>query len=85
MNQPSPALAAAMRGASAQAPDDKLEALRDVVRAIRNVSEEFPLHYMGWKPLPAVARPGTANVFTAGAFLTFSSANDVPEVVVVSK
>ena len=64
---------------------DSIEALRDTVRGIGGVSEEFPLHYIGWETIPAVARPGTANVFTAGAFLTFSSANDVPEVVVVSK
>lgn len=59
---------------------DSIEALRDTFRVLAGISEEFPVHYGGWQPLPAVARPGTANVFVAGAMLTFSTANDLPEV-----
>ena len=54
-----------------------IEALRDTVRVMTGLSEEFPVNYTGWSNLPAVARPGTANVFTAGALLTFSTANDL--------
>ena len=54
-------------------------ALRDTVRALANVSEEWPLHYEGWAPLRPVARPGPANVFLTGAELTFSSCNDLGE------
>jgi len=59
---------------------DSIDALRDAVRALVNVSEEFPVHYDGWDSLPPVARPGTANVFVAGALLEFSTANDLGEV-----
>lgn len=57
-----------------------IEALRDTVRVMTSISEEFPVNYKGWKNLPAVARPGTANVFVAGGMLEFSTANDIPEV-----
>ena len=57
-----------------------IEALRDTIRAMTGLSEEFPVNYRGWKNLPAVARPGTANVFTAGATLEFSTANDIGQV-----
>lgn len=57
-----------------------IEALRDTVRKMTGISREFPINYKGWKSLPAVARPGTANVFTAGAFLEFSTACDIGEV-----
>lgn len=58
-----------------------IEVLRDTVRAMTGMSEEFPINYRGWKSLPAVARPGTANVFTAGAYLEFSTSVDIREVV----
>lgn len=57
-----------------------IEALRDCVRVLANISEEFPLHYDGWDPLPPIARPANANIFVAGAILTFSTANDLPGV-----
>ena len=41
MNQPSPALAAAMRQAATQTPDDKLEALRDMARRLRDKEKEI--------------------------------------------
>ena len=57
-----------------------IEALRDAVRSMTGISEEYPVNYRGWKNLPAMARPGTANVFVAGAELNFSTANDIGEV-----
>ena len=57
-----------------------VEALRDCIRVINSVSEEFPVNYKGWKNLPAVARPGTANVFVAGALIELSTANDIPQI-----
>ena len=57
-----------------------ITALRDTVRVITSVSEEIPINYKGWHPLPAVARPGTVNVFVAGAQMEFSTANDIPVV-----
>ena len=59
---------------------DSIEALRDVVRQMTGISEEFPIRYNGWKPLPQIARPNTGNVFVAGAILRFGVANDIPEV-----
>jgi hypothetical protein len=57
-----------------------VETVRDLVRTMLGLSEEFPINYKGWKNLPAVARPGTANVFVAGATIDFSTANDIPEI-----
>lgn len=57
-----------------------IEALRDCVRVLADISEEFPLHYEGWEPIPPIARPANANIFVAGALLNFSAANDLPEV-----
>lgn len=56
-----------------------VETVRDVVRAMVGLSQEFPVNYKGWKNLPAVGRPGTVNVFVAGATLEFSTANDIPQ------
>jgi len=56
-----------------------IEAVRDCVRSLRGLSQEWPINYKGWKNLPAVGRPGTVNVFVAGATLEFSTANDIPE------
>jgi hypothetical protein len=57
-----------------------IETVRDLVRTMLGISEEFPVNYRGWKNLPAVARPGTANVFVAGATIEFSTANDLAEI-----
>jgi hypothetical protein len=41
MNQPSPALAAAMRGNQGPLPEDKLDALRDMARQLRDKEKEI--------------------------------------------
>lgn len=66
--------------ASVETLTKSIETVRDLVRSLTGVSEEFPINYKGWKNLPAVARPGTANVFVAGATIEFSTANDIPEI-----
>ena len=59
---------------------ETVEALRDRVRLIQTLSEEFPVNYKGAKPLPAVAKPDSANVFVDAYQLDFSSAADIPDV-----
>lgn len=57
-----------------------IETLRDMIRVILNVSEEFPLDYKGMKPLPGVAPTNSGNAFIDGYSLEFSSANDLLDV-----
>jgi hypothetical protein len=57
-----------------------IAALRDTVRSLTGISEEWPLHYMGWDALGPIARPQSANVFVAGALIKFSTCNRLGEV-----
>lgn len=58
-----------------------IEGVRDCVRRLVGLTADWHVNYKGWKNLPAVARPGTANVFTAGGALDFTFAVDIPEIV----
>jgi hypothetical protein len=60
------------------------EELRDKVRVITSVSEEFPIDYVGMNPLPGVAVPGMANVFLDAYSLEFNTANDIPAITLVA-
>lgn len=55
-----------------------IETVRDLVRRMTGVSEEFPINYKGWEQFDNIAKPNTANVFITGAWLHFSTANDLP-------
>jgi hypothetical protein len=57
------------------------EELRDRIRVMLDVSEEFPVDYVGMTPLPGVAQPGNANVFLDCYQIEFQTANDLFAVV----
>jgi hypothetical protein len=57
---------------------DSLETIRELLRGILNISEEFPIDYKSIKPLPGVAQTNTANVFLDAFSIEFSTANDIP-------
>ena len=59
---------------------DDCEAVRDLIRRMTSISEEYPLDYVGMKPLPGVAQPGMANAFLDGYIISFTTANDLPAV-----
>jgi len=60
------------------------ETLRDLVRVILNISEEFPVDYVGMDPLPGAAQPGMANVFLDAYKIEFNTANDIAAVVLTA-
>lgn len=53
------------------------EQIRDQIRIILSISEEFPVEYVGMEPLPGVAVPGTANVFLDAYRIEWRTANDI--------
>lgn len=57
------------------------EEIRDKIRVIISISEEFPVDYVGMTPLPGVAQPGNANVFADAYQIEFNTANDIAAVV----
>jgi len=60
---------------------DVLEEVRDLLRANSHlVSEELPVDYKGWEPIPNLAPSRVAGVFVDGAAVRFSTANDIPGV-----
>jgi hypothetical protein len=69
-----------MSGGAYQPFTDSLEAIRDVIRVILNLSEEFPLVYTSMKPLSSVMPSKEADAYMDGTVLSFSTANDIPEV-----
>lgn len=56
------------------------ENVRDQIRTILSISEEFPLNYKGMESLLVQTRPGAANTFLDGYAMRFSTANDLYEV-----
>lgn len=60
------------------------ESVRDAARVMLGLSEEFPLHYKGMTPVPNLMRPGSANVFVDAYEISFSTANDIPQVVLTA-
>lgn len=57
-----------------------LEEIREVVRTILNISEEFPVEYVGMEPLPNLGPNQGANVFLDATSMRFTTANDLPRV-----
>lgn len=67
-------------GGGSAMPDDfytACEQVRDQIRVILSISEEFPVEYVGMEPLPGVAVPGTANVFLDAYRIEWRTANDI--------
>lgn len=60
---------------------DATEELRDRVRMLLTISLEFPIDYKGTAPIPGVGPDKNANVFLDGSLITFSTANDIPNIV----
>lgn len=59
---------------------DVLETLREKLRCIISISEEFPINYRGISPLPNIAQSQTANVFLDASVIEFTTANDIPQI-----
>lgn len=54
-----------------------LEQLRDLLRTIKVVSEEFPIDYKSMKALPGAGPTQAANAFMDAYVIEFSTANDI--------
>lgn len=66
-------------GGAAQTDDfySMCEEIRDRIRVIKNIANEFPIDYRTTQPMPGVAVPNMANVFCDGYSVEFSTANDI--------
>lgn len=59
---------------------DSIEAIRELLRTLVEISEEFPIDYKSTKPSPGVGPSEAANVFLDAYALEFSTANDIPAI-----
>lgn len=57
---------------------DNVETVRDLVRVITSISEEFPVEYRAIKPVAGAAPTPASNVFMDAYEITFTTANDIP-------
>lgn len=58
-----------------------VQLLRDKLRVLTNITEEPPIDYKGFDPMPAIAPYGqSANVFLDGYGIKFSAVSDIPAV-----
>jgi hypothetical protein len=56
---------------------DDVETIRDLIRVITSVSEEFPIEYKAIKPVAGAAPTPAANVFLDAYSVDFVTANDI--------
>ena len=59
---------------------DNIELIREELRKMQDISEEFPIDYSGTSPLPNLAPGRGGNVFLDADKIEFSTANDIPEI-----
>lgn len=59
---------------------DSVEILRDKIRVMLSVSQEFPLNYKSISPMAGLPFGNTQNVFIDGYSITFSTAADVGKI-----
>ena len=59
---------------------DVLETVRDGIRVMSNISEEFPVNYKGIRPLPNVGPTPSSNVFLDCSVIEFDTAADIPRI-----
>ena len=59
---------------------DSVEIVRDGIRCMINVSEEFPVNYRSIRPLPSAAPTQTTNVFMDAMVIEFTTANDIARI-----
>lgn len=57
-----------------------VETVRDLVKTITSISEEFPVQFKGVKPMPNLAPTPSSNAYLDAYVLEFATANDVPAV-----
>lgn len=57
-----------------------IEVLRDKIRVLLSVSEEFPLEYVSMDALPNMAPTKEANAFMDAYQIKFTTANDIPAI-----
>lgn len=69
-----------LSGGTLQPFHDSVEELRQVVRQMLNLSEEFPIEYSGVKPLPSIMSTPQAGAFLDAELLEFTTANDIPAI-----
>lgn len=56
---------------------DHVETIRDLIRIITSVSEEFPIDYKAIKPVAGAAPTQASNVFLDAYEISFQTANDI--------
>ena len=61
-----------------------IETIRDMIRCITNISEEFPLDYKAIQPLPNAGPSPNASALMDCFQITFSTANDIPGVSLIA-
>lgn len=61
---------------------DSIETVRDGVRVMSHLSQEDVVNYIGCEPLPNVAQGNVANIFMDCMQLRFSTAADIPEILI---
>lgn len=59
---------------------DVMEDVRDLVRSLTGISEEFPASYLGCKPLPNILPDKIQNAFADAYMAEFGTANDIPAI-----
>ncbi len=59
---------------------DSVETVRDGIRVLKSISQEFPVDYKSIRPLPSAAPSQTANVFMDAFVIEFQTANDIPAI-----
>lgn len=59
---------------------DSVEIVRDGLRCMVNISEEFPVNYRSTRPLPNAAPTQTANIFMDAYVVEFTTANDISRI-----
>ena len=60
---------------------DSVECLRDKLRVMTSISEEFPIDYKATNSMPGLPMIGQAgNLFIDGYQISFSTANDIPDI-----
>lgn len=59
---------------------DSVETVRDGIRALQTISEEFPVNYRSIRPMPNAAPTQTANIFMDAFVIEFNTANDIGQI-----
>ncbi len=57
-----------------------IETVRDLIRVITSISEEFPVEYKAIKPVAGAAPTPASNVFMDAYEITFTTANNIPAI-----